>query len=207
MVFGFITTIFGLLQEVVLSSGYLGVFVLMAMESALLPIPSEVVMPFAGYLVSQGKFDLWYITIISTVANLVGSVITYFIGLYLGRSFVLKYGKYILLREKHLIHVENWFKTHGDKAIFFGRLLPGIRTVISLPAGVGKMNFKKFFAYTFIGSAPWNFALTYSGFWFGNNWSSISGYVSFLNYAVIVVIISAIVWYAIHWKNNRKYAG
>lgn len=190
------------LLQIISAGGYFGIFFLMILESAFMPVPSEVVMPFSGYLVSQGQFDLLFVTLAGTLGNVAGSVISYFIGLYIGRTVVLKYGKYILLKEKYLVLTEHWFKKYGDKAIFFSRMLPVVRTVISLPAGVGKMNFKKFVLYTFVGSIPWNFALAYLGFWFGANWSTVLNYGHVLDKIIIIVIGVLIVW--LFLKRRKK---
>lgn len=191
-----------LLLQIISASGYLGVFLLMVLESACMPIPSEVVMPFAGYLASTGQFNIWIVTLVSTLANLVGSVITYVVGLYLGREFILKYGKYILLKKKYLILAEEWFKKYGNKAIFFSRMLPVVRTVISLPAGIGRMEFSKFVLYTFVGSLPWNFAFAYLGYWFGKNWEAVVTASHEFNY--IILGLAALVVVVLYLLGRRK---
>ena len=183
------------ITEFVSEIGYPGIFILMVMESAALPVPSEIVMPFAGYLASQLRFNIWAITLVGSLANLVGSLIIYFIGMSLGRKFIINYGKYILLKKKVLVMSEVWFKKYGERAVFFARMLPVIRTFISLPAGIGKMNLPKFLIYTFIGSLPWNFALTYLGFWLGKNWDIILRYSHWMNIGVIAIVIILIIWY------------
>jgi len=183
-----------LITNLISSIGYVGVFFLMLLESALIPIPSEIIMPFSGYLVFTGNFNIWLAILAGTFGNLVGSIIAYWAGMKLGRKFILKYGKYILLRKHHLEIAENWFKKYGDTTIFFSRMLPAVRTYISLPAGIGKMDFKKFSIYTFVGSLPWNFALTYVGYWFGKNWERISSYTHILTAIVIVGVIIGIVY-------------
>jgi len=193
-----------LILQIISTSGYSGVFFFMVLESALMPIPSEIVMPFSGYLASLGKFDLIALTIVSSVANLVGSIIAYLIGLKVGRKLVLKYGKFILLKEKYLMLTEKWFKKYGGKAIFFSRMMPVVRTVISLPAGIGKMNFKKFSLYTLVGSMPWNFALTYIGFWLGKNWTMVHSYSKELDIIVVMVLIVVAVSYLWKLRKNRK---
>ena len=184
-----------LVLQIISSTGYAGVMLLMALESAVIPIPSEVVMPFAGYLVSQGRFDFWLIVLVSTVGNLLGSIAAYFVGMYAGREVIIKYGKYILLREHHLVIAEKWFKKYGSEAVFFGRMLPVVRTVIALPAGIARMNFTKFALYTFVGSIPWNIALTYAGMWFGVNWLSIEKYMRWLYIPLVIAGIAVVVWF------------
>ena len=183
------------------NSGYAGIFFLMIAESALIPIPSEVIMPFSGYLVSTGKFNLVYVIIAGSIGNLVGSLIAYFVGIYLGRGFVLRYGKYVLLKKSHLEIAESYFKKYGDRSTFISRLLPAIRTYVSLPAGVAKMNLKKFAAYTFVGSVIWNSALTYIGITLGEEWSSIRKYSTYFDAVVVIVVIVAIILY---WRSRRK---
>ena len=187
--------------QTISNSGYAGIFFLMVGESALIPIPSEVIMPFSGYLVSTGKFNVIWVIIAGSIGNLAGSLIAYFIGVYLGRGFVIKYGKYVLLKKSHLEIAESYFKKYGDRATFISRLLPAIRTYVSLPAGVAKMNLKKFAAYTLIGSIIWNSALTYIGITLGEEWSSIRKYSSYFDLIVVTAIIVGIIWY---WKSRKK---
>lgn len=201
---GLFQSLIDLILQIISSSGYLGIFLFMTLESALMPIPSEIVMPFSGYLVTLGKFNLLSLTIVSSVANLVGSIIAYVVGLKIGRKLVLKYGKYILLKEKYLVLTEKWFKKYGNKAIFFSRMMPIVRTVISLPAGIGKMNFKKFCVYTLAGSIPWNFALAYLGFWLGKNWTIIHNYTRELDIFVVVILIAIVIFYFWKRRKNKK---
>lgn len=188
--------------------GYPGIVLLMALESACMPVPSEIVMPFAGYLVySEGEMTLLGVTLAGAFGCMVGSIAAYLVGLYAGRSFVLRYGKYILLSEKHLVMAEDWFKKYGDWATFISRLLPIIRTVISLPAGIAKMNFKRFVLYSFVGSLPWTFALTYVGYWLGPNWRDIVAVFHELDLLVIAAVAAILVWYVYKLRsNNRKKA-
>lgn len=174
--------------------GYLGIFFLMVAESALIPIPSEVIMPFSGYLVSTGRLDPILTTLAGAIGNLVGSLIAYVIGVKLGREFITKYGRYVLLKKSHLEWTESYFKKYGDRSTFVSRLLPAIRTYISLPAGVAKMNLKKFSAYTFAGSLIWSAMLTYVGMTLGEQWTRIRHYSDYIDGAVIVgIIIIAII--------------
>jgi membrane protein DedA with SNARE-associated domain len=176
-------------------TGYFGIFFLMILESALMPVPSEVVMPFAGYLALTKEFDIGLATLAGTLGNLVGALIAYFLGLYLGRNFIIKYGKYILLKKKYLFLTEKWFREYGDKTIFLSRLMPVVRTVISLPAGIGKMDLKKFCIYTFFGSILWNFALTYAGFWLGKNWEVLVEYSNKMNVILIAILALGLILY------------
>jgi membrane protein DedA with SNARE-associated domain len=186
--------------------GYLGILVLMTFESACVPIPSEIIMPFSGFLVSIGKFKLLWVTLAGALGNLIGSVITYAIGYYGGRPFILKYGKYFFIKEKEVHHAEKFFERWGDFAVFIARNLPVIRTFISLPAGVAEMNFPKFAVYSFIGSIPWCFALTYLGFMLGSNWMLIRKYGDILDIIAgtgILILIAKIIYDYYH-DNNHK---
>ena len=200
----FLAYFFGLLIDMVGSTGYAGIFVLMAMESAVLPIPSEVVMPFAGFLVYKGILDLTLVTIISSLANLFGSLVAYFIGKSVGRAAILKYGKYVLLKEHHLQFSEKWFGKYGDKMIFFSRLMPVVRTVISLPAGIAKMDLKKFVIYTFVGSVPWNFALTYLGFTLGKNWDSVHSFYRQYEILIFAALAVFVIYFILHHRKHKK---
>ena len=175
------------------NTGYLGIFFLMIAESALIPIPSEIIMPFSGYLASTGKLNPVFIILAGSIGNLVGSLIAYFIGVKLGREFIVKYGKYVLLKKSHLEWSESYFKKYGNGSTFISRLLPAVRTYISLPAGVAKMNLKKFSIYTFAGSVIWSAMLTYVGIALGDQWTKIRHYSDYIDGAVIAGIIIIII--------------
>ena len=179
--------------QIISNSGYFGIFALMVAESALIPIPSEIIMPFSGYLVFTGKFNVIGVIIAGGVGNLVGSLIAYFIGIKLGREIILKYGKYLLLKKSHLDWAESFFEKHGNKTIFATRLLPGIRTYISLPAGIAKMDLKKFSLYTIVGCTIWSAMLTYVGVALGEEWTKIRQYSEYIDVAVIIGIIIVII--------------
>jgi membrane protein DedA with SNARE-associated domain len=184
--------------------GYGGIMLLMALESACMPVPSEIVMPFAGFLVAQGDsgMSLLGIIIAGSLGCTIGSIAAYVFGFYAGRPLILRYGKYVLIREKHLVTAEEWFEKWGDKATFIARLLPIIRTVISLPAGIAKMNFKKFVFYSFVGSVPWTFMLAYVGYVLGSEWESIKGVFRELDIVVVVAAIAVVAYYAYRMKRN-----
>ena len=182
--------------------GYSGIFFLMILESALIPIPSEIIMPFSGFLSSTGRLDPFLVTLSGSLGNVVGSVLTYYLGIKAGRKVILKYGKYILFRKEHLEITENLFKRYGDKISFAGRLLPGIRTYVSLPAGIGKTDFKKFVIYSFAGSLVWNSMLVYVGMNLGRNWKNIDMYSVYLVVAAVLSVAVFIVWFV--YKTNRK---
>ncbi len=175
--------------------GYAGIFLLMVAESALIPIPSEVIMPFSGYLVSAGKFNVVYVILAGSAGNLAGSIIAYHVGSRLGREFILRYGKYVLLKKRHLELTEMYFNKYGDRSTFIGRMLPAVRTYISLPAGLARMNMKKFIVYTLIGSIIWNTALTQVGVQLGQNWHTILQYSNYIDAIVVIGVIIAIVFF------------
>ena len=182
--------------------GYSGIFFLMILESALIPIPSEIIMPFSGFLSSMGRLDPFLVTLAGSLGNVVGSVLTYYLGIRAGRKFILKYGKYILFRKEHLEITENLFRRYGDKISFAGRLLPGIRTYVSLPAGIGKTDFKKFVMYSFAGSLVWNSILLYAGMNLGRNWKNIDKYSVYLDVAAVLSVAIFVVWFV--YKTKRK---
>jgi len=182
--------------------GWVAVFILMVLESACIPVPSEAIMPFAGFVVSEGKMSLFAIVAAGVAGNLVGSWIAYWIGLYGGRPFIDKYGKYVLLRHHHLDLAESWFDRWGAPTVFFSRCLPIVRTFISLPAGMARMPFWKFTLYTTLGCVPWVFMLGYVGVKLGEHWERIRTYLHYLDYAVVAAIVVAIVWWVV--KRRRR---
>ena len=166
----------------------------MVLESAMIPIPSEIIMPFSGFLVSAGKFGPILVVLAGSLGNLVGSILTYYFGLRVGRAFIIKYGKYVFFKREHLEFTERLFKNYGDKISFVGRLLPVIRTYVSLPAGIGRTNFIKFVFYTLIGSLIWNSILTFAGMQLGNNWKNIDRYSIYLDIVTICIIVGFSAW-------------
>ena len=150
--------------------GYGGVVLLMAIESACIPLPSEIIMPFSGYLVSTGELNLWGVAIAGAVGCVLGSLVAYWVGMYGGRPFIEKYGRYILLSRHDLDLADRWFGKYGEVIVFVSRLLPAIRTFIAFPAGVARMNLTRFVIYTFAGSLPWCLALAYVGQKLGEQW-------------------------------------
>lgn len=156
--------------------GYPGVVLLMAIESSCIPLPSEIIMPFSGYLVFKGAFNLHFASLAGAFGCLVGSVLTYWIGASGGRPFLEKYGKYVLIRKHDMERADAWFGKYGEWVVFISRILPVIRTFISLPAGVSRMNFTRFAIYSFVGSVPWCYFLTYIGLTLGEHWSTVRRY-------------------------------
>lgn len=174
----------------------------MTLESALIPIPSEITMPFSGYLVSQGELNFILVVLVGAFANLVGSWIAYYIGYYLEETvlvnWIKKYGKFLLITVDDYDKARDWFIKYGNSIVFFSRLLPGIRTFISLPAGLAKMNIVKFSIYTFLGSLLWSAILTYIGVYFGENWHSIEPLYRKFEFVIVAVMIIAVLWFLNH---------
>jgi membrane protein DedA with SNARE-associated domain len=186
--------------ELVHDVGYAGILITMALESALVPIPSEVVMPFAGFLAWNGKLDLFLVVTCGTVGNLLGSVVLYVLGSGPGLSLVKRYGKYLLIDESDMERACVFFWKYGGLIVFVGRMMPAIRTVISLPAGIAKMDIRKFVAYTFIGSVPWNMLLAYLGWLLGENWATIESYTRVLDYVTVTIMMLSITSYIMYKK-------
>ncbi len=175
--------------------GYSGVTILMALESACVPIPSEVIMPFSGYLVSTGRFSFWLVVWWGAAGNLLGSILAYFIGYYGGRHLVEKYGKYLLISARDIETADRWFSKYGSRSVFFSRFLPVVRTFITLPAGIVKMDFKKFCLYTFAGSIPWSIALAYIGLKAGENWDYLKTYFHKFDLVIVIFIVLFTAWW------------
>jgi len=181
--------------QTVSSLGYPGVFVLMLLNSALVPVPSEIILPFAGYLSSQGIFEFGMLLIYATTGSFVGSVLAYYLGLKFGRSFLKRYGKFVLITERKLLAVERFFQKYGDVSVFLGRLLPGLRTVISVPAGIGRMDFKKFCIYTLLGSSLWNLMFAYLGKWMGENWEKVETILQPIKFIIILLLLAILLFF------------
>jgi membrane protein DedA with SNARE-associated domain len=186
--------------------GYIAVFVLMVLESACIPIPSEVTMVFGGFLVSRGELDFFWVAMLGTLANVVGSWLAYWVGLLGGRPLILRWGRYILLREHELDRAHEWFERHGEAAVFVSRLLPVVRTFISLPAGVARMPFGKFTLYTFLGCLPWTFALTWAGVVLGDNWETFLRYGEPISWVIALGSVAFITWWVVKRVRARRAA-
>lgn len=185
--------------------GYPGIFILMAMESSVIPIPSEIVMPPAGYLAQQGKMHLGLAILSGTAGSLVGAYANYFAAHYLGRPLVLKYGKYVWITEEKFAKVEIFFHRHGEISTFIGRLLPVVRHLISLPAGLAGMNHLKFSLYTLLGAGIWVTILTWIGYFIGEKQELIMKYS---HQALIGVIIFSTILIAFYvWRHRSKAPG
>ena len=189
----------GLIIGIIAFVSYPGIVLLMALESACMPVPSEIVMPFGGYLAYTGELNIWLVGMAGTVGCLLGSWLAYFVGLHFGRSIVLKYGKYLLFSKKHLEKTEEFFESRGEMTVFLARLLPVVRTFISLPAGIARMDFKKFTIYTFLGCLPWCYGLAFVGYWLGPVIGDDPGHLLSkfhgLDIVIVIAVIVFFIWY------------
>jgi membrane protein DedA with SNARE-associated domain len=189
--------------DVVEQLGLPGIFVLMTLESACIPIPSEATMLFAGFNVANGEYSLFAATMVGSLANLVGSWIAYAVG-WFGRVELLeKHGRKLHISPKQLQQADRWFERYGDAAVFFTRMLPIVRTFISLPAGVARMPFWRFSLLTFVGCVPWVFALTFIGKQAGANWEDWKDSLHYFDYAVAAIIVATAAYYGLRWRRNR----
>lgn len=203
MVEKLLAIISGWIIALISATGYAGVIFLMAIESAGVPAPSEVIMPFSGYLVSQGTFNIWMVAIAGTLGNLLGSLLAWWIGYKGGRPLIEKYGKYILLRHHELDLADRFFERHGKLTVFVGRLLPVVRTYISFPAGIAKMDLKQFSLYTVAGAFPWSLGLAYVGVRLGEHWETIKQYTRGLDVAVVIALVLVLIWWFVRKRYKR----
>lgn len=205
MVLELISLLGELCIKIISFMGYPGIVILMALESMIVPLPSELVMPFAGFLASQGEFNFALVILASSSGTLIGSLISYNIGKYGGNKAVYHFGKYLLLDETDLQKTEQWFSRKGEKTIFISRFIPVVRHLISIPAGIGRMDLKKFCAYTVLGAALWNGFLAYLGFILGQNWYKIKDYSEYVTILAATILLLMVI-YAVyrHIKHKRK---
>jgi membrane protein DedA with SNARE-associated domain len=190
------------------ASGYLGVMLLMAIESACIPLPSEIIMPFAGYLAHAGRLTLIGVAVAGAIGCNVGSALAYWVGAAGGRPFIAKYGRFVLLDQRDLARAEHFFARYGSITVFVGRLLPIVRTFIALPAGIARMSQVRFHVYTFLGSLPWCYSLAYVGMKLGEAWDTDPRFkAAFHRYHLVVeaLILAVIVWFVwTHWKGRVR---
>ncbi len=175
--------------NIISSFGYLGMFICMILEAVIIIIPSEVILATGGILVSKGTFSFLGAFFTGLIGSIFCAVIIYFMGYLGGRPFIEKYGKYFFMKKEDIEKSENWFKKYGMRAALFGRCLPIIRTFISLPIGMSKLNFIKFLIYTIIGSIPWTLAFVSAGFYLGENWTIVLKYVDILKIPIIIILV------------------
>ncbi len=184
--------------------GLPGIFVLMTLESACIPIPSEPTMLFAGFNVDKGTYSFLAVVSVAVAANVVGSWIAYAVGRFGRYELVHEHGKWLHITPERLAQADRWFEKYGGAAVFFSRMLPIVRTFISLPAGVAKMPFGRFTLYTFLGCIPWMAGLTFIGLQVGENWEKWKDKLHYLDYIVLAAIIVGGVWLFIRWRRNRN---
>ncbi len=201
-----IEKIFAALAAIIIGTiqalGYGGVLLLMAIESACIPLPSEVIMPFSGYLVSQGVLNLWLVSLAGAVGCVVGSVVAYYAGAWGGRPLVERYGRYVLISAHDLDLADRFFDRWGQIAVLVGRLLPVVRTFIAFPAGVARMRMVPFLVYTFVGSFVWSLGLAWIGVVLGENWGTLKVYFHRFDFAIAVLVVVGAVWWV--WRHLRS---
>ena len=183
--------------------GYTGIVLAMAIESACIPLPSEVIMPFSGYLVSRGRFTLWGVSLAGALGCTLGSAVAYGVGAYGGHPFILRYGRYVLISAHEVDRADRWFARYGMAATFISRLLPVIRTFISLPAGMARLPFLRFLVYAFLGSLPWSWALAYGGMLLGEHWDRVGGVLHSLDLVIVAALVAGAAWFLWrHWPRR-----
>lgn len=193
---------------VISKAGYGGILLLMAIESACIPLPSEIIMPFSGYLVHTGRFSLFWVATAGALGCNLGSLVAYYVGYYGGRPLVERYGSYILLSHKELDWADHFFARYGDRTVFISRLLPVIRTFIALPAGIARMPQWRFHVYTFLGSWPWCLALAYIGMRLGEKWDTdprLKMWFHRFDAVIALLLVTGIVWFVwSHWQHRIR---
>lgn len=184
-----------LLVDLISDWGYLGIFIMMAIESSFIPFPSEVVLIPAGYLASQGEMSLWLIFFSALLGSLVGAFVNYFLAFTLGRAFLLRFGKYFFIKEQTLLKMEQFFDAHGHISTFSGRLVPGVRQLISIPAGLAKMNLAPFTLFSALGAGAWALVLIFLGYFLGENQELINNYLREITLGVLALLSFILVVY------------
>ncbi len=192
----------GIITQVYGAIGWPGVVFLMAVESAAIPFPSELIMPLAGWLLIQAKGgSVWWVPLAGFyggLGNLLGSLVAYWVSLKGGRPLLLKYGKYVLMSKDEVDKAETWFNKYGEWAVFIGRLLPVVRTFISIPAGLARMNLWRFSLYTFAGSFIWSLGLAYGGFLLGENWEDLRAVMRPFDIPILLILAAGAAWLLVH---------
>jgi membrane protein DedA with SNARE-associated domain len=204
-----IESLSGLIIHLIQSSGYLGVFFLMTLQSALIPIPSEVTMPFTGFLVGQGQMNFILAVLSGAIGNVVGGSIAYAIGYFLEENVILslikKYGKFLLVSEREYNHSTHWLQKYGSAIVFFGRMVPGVASFISLPAGIAEIKYWKFALFTFLGSLIWSSVLTSIGVYLGSRWNTLGTYFHKFELVIIAILVVAVLFYINHKLKIIKF--
>jgi len=196
-----ISLLAGFIIAAISTLGYGGIVLLMAIESACIPLPSEIIMPFAGYLVFRGELNLWLVAAAGALGCVLGSLLAYWVGAWGGRPLAEKYGRYILVSPHDLHIADRWFQRRGDIIILIGRLLPVVRTFIAFPAGVARMPMFKFILYTFIGSFIWCWALAWIGMRLGEGWNTLEPWFHRFDTLIVMLALLVFGWYV--WRHIR----
>ncbi len=202
MITRILEALFTWISGVISAMGYPGIALLMAIESCCVPLPSEMIMPFAGWLVATGRFTLWGIALAGAIGCVVGSIPAYYAGMYGGRALVQRYGKYFLMSTEHLDCAERFFARRGDITVLVARLLPMVRTFIAFPAGVARMPMGKFIVYTFVGSFPWCLGLGWVGMKVGENREILTAWFHRADIVIGVLIVAGIAYFV--WKQTSR---
>ncbi|MDZ5761508.1 DedA family protein [Lyticum sinuosum] len=189
--------------DLVEKMGYIGIFLMTFIEGTLIPIPNEITLIPAGFLVSKGEFNFWILLIISAAGNVMGSMTSYYVAFKYGRNALLRYGKYFFFDDKKMQKMESFFQKHGPFSVFIGRIAPGIKHFISFPPGLAQMDFKKFFIYSSLGGTLWVLILILIGITIGNNQDLINYYVEKMNYIIFFLVIFVIIFY-IRYNKIKK---
>lgn len=202
-----LTALFIFIKSLIAATGYGGIVILMAIESACIPLPSELIMPFAGYLVFSGTMKLLWVATAGAIGCNLGSLIAYEIGYHGGRPLVERYGRWVLMGRRELDWSDRFFARWGYLAVFVARMLPVVRTFIALPAGIARMPRLRFHIYTFLGSWPWCFLLAWFGMKMGENWRQLGKYLHKFDVLIVVLLVVGIIWFVrSHWKNRLTTA-
>jgi membrane protein DedA with SNARE-associated domain len=202
-----LTALFIFIKSLIAATGYGGIVLLMAIESACIPLPSELIMPFAGYLVFSGTMKLLWVATAGAIGCNLGSLVAYEIGYHGGRRLVERYGRWVLMGRRELDWADRFFARWGYLAVFVARMLPVVRTFIALPAGIARMPRLRFHIYTFLGSWPWCFLLAWFGMKMGENWRQLGKYLHKFDVVIVVLLAVGIIWFVrSHWKNRLTTA-
>ncbi|HWF93193.1 MAG TPA: DedA family protein [Terriglobales bacterium] len=202
-----LAVLFVFISSLIKAAGYTGVAILMGIESACIPLPSELIMPFAGYLVFTGTMKLFWVATAGAIGCNLGSLVAYEIGCYGGRPLVERYGRWILLSHRELDWADRFFLRWGYLAVLIARMLPVIRTFIALPAGIARMPRGRFHIYTFLGSWPWCLALAYFGMKMGEHWRELGKYLHEFDVVIVAALAIGFIWFVwSHWQNRIRTA-
>ncbi|HWE23287.1 MAG TPA: DedA family protein [Myxococcales bacterium] len=202
MIARFLESLFSWISGVISAMGYPGVALLMAIESCCIPLPSEMIMPFAGWLVATGRFSLWGIALAGAAGCVIGSIPAYYAGQYGGRAFIHKYGRYVLMSAEHLDLAERFFQRRGEITVLIARLLPVVRTFIAFPAGVARMPMGKFILYTFVGSFPWCLGLGWVGMKVGEHRELLTPWFHRADAVIVALVLLGVAWFV--WKQTKS---